>query len=1186
MACAVGEVANKVNDEKWWFNPFSYLKNPLSSSMEGGKRALKYGYDATRDMYFKEHVIKSFYDGKYEEALNKFIKDHPGFTTPEDLKEYVEDFLKKATPGDFDYFKDNLDSVYDKLDYGSACGAPNTEEEEEEEEEKDPFVGDLTDSEDRAKNARVPVDPVVIDLNGNGISKKEIQDGVHFDLNNDGFLEKTEWIENEDGFLVRDLNNDGIINNGTELIGDNQLLSNGELSKNGLEVLQDLDKNKDGYLDENDEAFSTLKVWKDLNGNGVTDEGELYTLQELGIKKLELQSSVNKDLTIGNVEFTDGTKNIMSDLEFNVNLVDSLFNEFKPDENDYNDKYGFAYVTRTGKVTNLAYAISKDDKLKEIVNDIIENPSADVYKKIDNLLLRWTGSENIDANSRGANINARYLGVVEAFTGRQFIGVDGVNPNSQAAPILNEMYEYIRNRIFSEVVMCAYSSYIMETGYFDYDSNKFINYDGSETTNEQYSKIALLLKAQSNYYLASDKDKEIINEISEALKKESDIFEDIYNINYVNKISNSSINGTEKDDYIVARLGNDNINSGSGNDIVYGEAGNDRLYGGDGNDKLYGGDGNDKLYGGNGDDYLEGGVGDDYIEGGKGDDTFVYGKGYGNDTITKDYYSAQEQGTLVMKDLNKEDIEYVAKGNDLILKIKETEETVTIKDYLYRDSYKMGKIEFEDGTVLFEDIVNTMKENPLLIEETENSDSMYYHNGNSKDIRVNVKAGSGNDTIYTGVQDDYIEGGSGNDYIDSGSGNDEVYGGEGNDTIYAGAENDIVYGEAGNDRLYGQDGNDKLYGGDGNDSLYGGNGDDYLEGGAGDDYLEGGAGDDTFVYGKGYGNDVVTKDWYSTQEQGTLIMKDLNKEDIEYGAKGNDLILKIKETNETVTIKDYLYRNNYKMGKIEFEDGTVLFEDVVNTIKENPILIEGTENNDYINYSGSTSNWMRVNVKAGSGNDTIYTGIEDDYIEGGAGDDYINSGSGNDEIYGGDGNDRIYGGDGNDKLYGEDGNDSLYGGNGDDYLEGGAGDDYLEGGYGNDTYVYSKGDGNDRIYDYSSVAGEIDKLILNDINSSDVSLSKEGNNLVLSINGTEDKIIVNNHYCSSNYRLENITFADGVNVSCDNTGSFDIDGAVAMLKQTYCLTSEDEAIINTSNINTETNTDDSSFVAFLNTNQQ
>ena len=171
-------------------------------------------------------------------------------------------------------------------------------------------------------------------------------------------------------------------------------------------------------------------------------------------------------------------------------------------------------------------------------------------------------------------------------------------------------------------------------------------------------------------------------------------------------------------------------------------------------------------------------------------------------------------------------------------------------------------------------------------------------------------------------------------------------------------------------------------------------------------------------------------------------------------------------------------------------------------------------------------------------------------------------------------------------MKGEGGDDSIYGKAGDDYLEGGKGNDYLEGGYGNDTYVYSKGDGNDTIYDYSSISGEVDKLILNDINSSDVSLSKEGYNLVVSINGTEDKITINDHYYSSNYRLENIMFADGVNVSCDNTGSFDIDGAVAMLKQTYCLTSEDEAIINTSNINTETNTDDSSFVAFLNTNQQ
>ena len=203
------------------------------------------------------------------------------------------------------------------------------------------------------------------------------------------------------------------------------------------------------------------------------------------------------------------------------------------------------------------------------------------------------------------------------------------------------------------------------------------------------------------------------------------------------------------------------------------------------------------------------------------------------------------------------------------------------------------------------------------------------------------------------------------------------------------------------------------------------------------------------------------------------------------------------------------------------------------------------------------------------------------------GNDYLREGSGlvRMDIEGGAGDDTIYGEGLADRLYGGTGNDSLYGQAGDDYFEGGAGNDYLEGGKGNDTYVYSKGDGNDKIYDYSTVKEEADKLILKDINSSDVSLSKEGYDLVVSINGTEDKITINDHYYSGNYRLENITFADGVNVSCDNTGSFDINGAVAMLNQTYCLTSEDEAIINTSNIGTETNVDDTSFIAFISNNQ-
>ena len=878
-------------------------------------------------MAYMDYLTSGYDDDGFKRRMQDYLNKENGLVTAE---EYLLSAMRQAKINGDEEALSRLLDMYNNLKL------------------KNDLEGQLT----KAETARY--DPIVIDLNKN--SKISSENKAYFDLDNDGFAEKSEWIEKEDGFLVRDIDNNGKIDNISELIGDKQLLSNGELSKNGLEVLKDMDTNKDGYLDANDDGFSSLKVWIDSNGNGLTDEGELKTLEELDIKRFNLNESISKDFIIGSTEFNDGSTTQIGDLFFDADEADTI------DMNKVEVSDEIALMPNIhlgGKVFDLQKAMELDSTLKSMIENFVINPSLDSYFKIDDILYRWCfGTENIDSDSRGGNIDARMLGVIEKVMGEPFVFTNS-SPNPSAASILKNMYNQIRDYVFCQLVQEVFAYEFFGIG-FDSETGDLLNCLGKKVGYRDYIVYSLYIKSVEMSGGYNEDYKLMYEEVFSKLKEGSEVFNCFTKMEYVAEVS--SLQDSTKDNYIIA---------------------------------------------------------------------------------------------------------------------------------------------------------------------------------NSE-----------------------------------------------NNSICGGDRKDVIYGGAGNDMIYGKDGNDKLYGGAGDDKLYGGNGDDYLEGGAGDDYLSGGAGDDTFVYGKGYGNDIVTKDWSSTQEQGTLIMKDLNKEDIEYGAKGDDLILKIKETGETVTIKNYLYYDRYKMGKIEFEDGTVLFEDIVNTIKENPVLIEGTENNDSINYSGSASKWMRVNVKAGSGNDTIYTGIEDDYIEGGAGNDYINSGSGNDEVYGGEGNDTIYGENGNDKLYGGAGDDKLYGGNGDDYLEGGAGNDYLEGSYGSDTYIYNKGDGNDTIYDYSTVAGEIDKLILNDINSSDVSLSKEGYNLVLSINGTEDKITVSDHYYSSNYRLENITFADGVSVSCDNTGSFDVEGAVAMLKQTYCLTSEDEAIINTSNINTETNTDESSFVAFLNTNEQ
>ena len=85
-----------------------------------------------------------------------------------------------------------------------------------------------------------------------------------------------------------DKNNDGKIGDGSELFGDAMRKKDGTLAKDGFDALSDYDLNKDGKIDANDEIYSKLKVWVDADGDGITDDGELKTLAELGIKQLNL----------------------------------------------------------------------------------------------------------------------------------------------------------------------------------------------------------------------------------------------------------------------------------------------------------------------------------------------------------------------------------------------------------------------------------------------------------------------------------------------------------------------------------------------------------------------------------------------------------------------------------------------------------------------------------------------------------------------------------------------------------------------------------------------------------------------------------------------------------------------------------------------------------------------------------
>ncbi len=138
-------------------------------------------------------------------------------------------------------------------------------------------------------NAESESSPIIIDLDGNGVGTIALQNSnTFFDLDSNHFSENTGWVGKNDALLSLDLNSDGIINNGKELFGNHTKLENGESAKNGYEALKQYDENKDGKIDIQDSIWNKLLLWKDSDSDAKSEEGELITLDEAGIKSISL----------------------------------------------------------------------------------------------------------------------------------------------------------------------------------------------------------------------------------------------------------------------------------------------------------------------------------------------------------------------------------------------------------------------------------------------------------------------------------------------------------------------------------------------------------------------------------------------------------------------------------------------------------------------------------------------------------------------------------------------------------------------------------------------------------------------------------------------------------------------------------------------------------------------------------
>jgi Ca2+-binding RTX toxin-like protein len=583
-------------------------------------------------------------------------------------------------------------------------------------------------------------------------------------------------------------------------------------------------------------------------------------------------------------------------------------------------------------------------------------------------------------------------------------------------------------------------------------------------------------------------------------------------------------------DVIYGGSGGDFVLAGRGNDVVYGESGMDSLDGGAGSDILFGGEDDDALNGdlntqpeSHGDDYLDLGEGviSQYARGGGGNDVIVGGDTA--DTIEGDDlregYAAGYHG---------DDIIHGRGGNDALWGQGGS-------DAVYGGSgndYIQGDVEGID-------------------EQYQGNDELYGEDGDDTLI-----GDGGDDLLDGGVGEDILLGGRGNDTLIGLADGDQLEGGEGNDVYRIEGGSDVAYiidhegsnslefdvsgssgsvrvmvdtttghalivrpdgssifinealfgteisvrssdgafnvaslrdwigenldrvvnmtakdGDGGlyggklDDVLRGSAGNNALFGGDGDDTIDGGAGDDTLVGGAGSDTLDGGAGNDTYLFSQTGGHDSVIWSSGEVKQDRILFESGIQRSDITFSGQPNgDLVISHANGNASLTLVNW-FNSPEALTNFEFSDGTLLSAEEVAAFAIPPI--EGTNADDLLT-------------------GTVYA-------------------------------DRMLGHDGNDSLLGGTANDVLEGGAGDDELYGGSGNDVLEGGSGRDTYLLNTGtaDTSSGLDSVIEEEGGSSLIKLQTSKLADLTSRREGDDLVLTVVGGSDGLLLKNYFTES-----------------------------------------------------------------------
>src|SRR5574338_113817 len=265
-------------------------------------------------------------------------------------------------------------------------------------------------------------DPLVLDLDNDGVETVPVSatNPILFDLDADGIKAGTGWIKSDDGFLALDRDGNGLIDDGSELFGDATPLAAGGVAADGLAALADLDGNADGKIDARDSNFSQLRIWRDLNQDGISQSDELSALGEQGITAINLTRTAHSQ-TLGNgnqiadqasFERSDGTEGgVGTSGVADVNLAVDNFHREYTDTLPLSDKIkALPDMKGSGQVRDLRAAESLSEELADTLAGLAGyHTRAELLAQADAIIAQWAASAEMQTGVEKARDQGRTL---------------------------------------------------------------------------------------------------------------------------------------------------------------------------------------------------------------------------------------------------------------------------------------------------------------------------------------------------------------------------------------------------------------------------------------------------------------------------------------------------------------------------------------------------------------------------------------------------------------------------------------------------------------------------------------------------------------------------------------------------------------------------------------------------------